>query len=73
VEATGDYDGAQKMLALAVIRPNVARQLTKLANVPVDIEPVFVTADELAPEPGKRVTKHQGKSSNSRRKRRPQQ
>ena len=73
VEATGDYEGAQKMLALAVIRPNVARQLTKLANVPVDIEPVFVTADELAPEPGKQVTKHKGKSSNSRRQRRPQQ
>ena len=63
VEATGDYDGAQKMLALAVIRPNAARQLSKLANVPVDIEPVFVTADELAPEGGKKpVTKHQGKS-----------
>jgi hypothetical protein len=74
VEATGDYAGAQQMLALAVIRPNVARQLTKLANVPVDIEPVFVTADELAPEGGKKpVTKHKGKSSNSRRKRRPQQ
>ncbi|MFI5112478.1 MAG: hypothetical protein ACHP9S_06620 [Terriglobales bacterium] len=74
VEATGDYDGAQQMLALAVIRPNVARQLTKLANVPVDIEPVFVTADELAPEGGKKpVTTHKGKSSNSRRKRRPQQ
>jgi hypothetical protein len=73
VEATGDYAGAQKMLALAVIRPNVAQQLAKLGNVPVDIEPVFVTADELAPEPGKQVTKHTGKSSNSRRPRRPQQ
>jgi peptidase M49-like protein len=73
VEATGDYAGAQQMLALAVIRPNVARQLTKLANVPVDIEPIFVTADELAPEAGKQVTKHKGKSSNSRRKRRRRQ
>ena len=72
VEATGDYEGAQKMLALAVIRPNVAQQLAKLANVPVDIEPLFVTADELAPEAGKPVTQHKGKSSNSRRKRRPQ-
>ena len=68
VEATGDYAGAQKMLALAVIRPNVAQQLAKLGNVPVDIEPIFVTADELAPEPGKQVTRHKGKSSNSRRK-----
>ena len=72
VEATGDYAGAQHMLALAEIRPSVAQQLSKLANVPVDIEPLFVTADELAPEPGKQVTKHQGKSSNSRRKRRRQ-
>ncbi len=69
VEATGDYEGAQKMLALAVIRPNVVRQLAKLTKVPVDIEPQFVTADELAPEAGKPpVTKHKGKSSNSRRK-----
>jgi hypothetical protein len=73
VEATGDYAGAQRMLALAVIRPNVALQLTKLANVPVDIEPMFVTADELAPEGGKKaVTTPKGKSSNARRKRRPQ-
>ena len=73
MEATGDYAGAQKMLALAVIRPNVAQQLTKLANVPVDIEPMFVTADELAPEGGKKaVTTQKGKSSNARRKRRPQ-
>ena len=70
VEATGDYGGAQKMLALAVIRPNVARQLEKLDAVPVDIEPQFVTADELAPEAGARkaVAGHKGKSSNSRRK-----
>ena len=77
VEATGDYEGAQKMLALAVIRPNVAQQLAKLANVPVDIEPIFATADDLAPEGGKKaagkVTKHRGKSSNSRRKRRVRQ
>jgi hypothetical protein len=68
VEATGDYAGAQKMLALAVIRPNVARQLAKLSNVPVDIEPIFVTAAEIAPEPGTQVTTHKGKSSASRRK-----
>jgi hypothetical protein len=72
VEATGDYAGAQKMLALAVIRPNVTQQLAKLKGVPVDIEPIFVTADELAPEPGKvkasAVSKHKAKSSNTRRK-----
>jgi Peptidase family M49 len=71
VEATGDYAGAQKMLSLAVIRANVSRQLATLSNVPVDIEPDFVTADELAPENGAAkaaVTKHKTKSSNSRRK-----
>jgi hypothetical protein len=70
VEATGDYAGAQKMLALAVIRPNVAQQLAKLKGVPVDIEPIFVTADELAPESGKAasLSKHPAKSSNTRRK-----
>jgi hypothetical protein len=70
VEAQGDYAGAQKMLALAVIRPNVAQQLAKLKNVPVDIEPEFVTADELAPEAGKAssLSTHPAKSSNSRRK-----
>jgi hypothetical protein len=48
LEATGDYAGAKRMLdALAVIRPSVQQQLDKLAGVPVDIEPQFVTADEL--------------------------
>lgn len=53
IEATGDYDGAKALLATAVIAPNVQSALAKLSSVPVDIEPVFVTADEVAPEPGK--------------------
>ena len=57
VEAHGDYAGAQKMLSLAVIRPNVAQQLARLQDIPVDIEPEFVTADELAPPPGAKITK----------------
>jgi len=57
VEAHGDYAGAQKMLSLAVIRPNVARQLARLQEIPVDIEPEFVTADELAPPPGAKIAK----------------
>ncbi len=55
VEATGDYEGAKKMLALAVIRPDVKQHLARLNNVPVDIEPIFVTAEEIAPENGKPV------------------
>jgi hypothetical protein len=51
VEATGDYAGAKKMLdSLGVIRPELQASLDKLKDVPVDIRPIFVTADQLAPE-----------------------
>jgi hypothetical protein len=51
VEAMGDYAGARKMLdSLGVIRPELQASLDKLKDVPVDIRPIFVTADELAPE-----------------------
>jgi Peptidase family M49 len=46
LEATGDYNGARKMLAdLCLIRPEVQRELDRLKTVPTDIEPIFVTAD----------------------------
>jgi hypothetical protein len=32
----------------AVVRPDVQRVLDRLQGVPVDIEPQFVTADELS-------------------------
>jgi len=52
LEAEGNYAGAKKMLdELGVIRPPVKRVLTKLDSIPTDIEPVFVTADQLAPAP----------------------
>ena len=48
IEATGDYNGAKKMLdELSVIRPETQKALDRLKSVPTDIEPVFVTADEL--------------------------
>jgi hypothetical protein len=48
LEATGDYNGAKKMLAeLSVIRPEVQRALDRLKSLPTDIEPIFVTADAL--------------------------
>lgn len=54
VEATGDYAGAKDMLTrLAVIRPEVQTQLARLQAIPVDIDPQYVTADEIAPENGK--------------------
>jgi hypothetical protein len=50
IEATGDYAGAKKMLdTLSVIRPNVDATLKRVTNVPVDIRPIFVTADEISP------------------------
>jgi len=50
LEATGDYAGAKKMLEeLAVLRPPVAAAMEKLADIPTDIEPIFVTANEVAP------------------------
>ncbi|HLK22747.1 MAG TPA: hypothetical protein VKT81_27570 [Bryobacteraceae bacterium] len=49
LEATGDYAGAKRMLdELGVIRPAMQKALDGLADIPVDIEPVFVTANEIA-------------------------
>jgi hypothetical protein len=49
LEAKGDAAGARALLAkLGVVRPEVQRVLDKLAKVPIDIEPHFVTADKLA-------------------------
>ncbi len=46
----GDYEGAKKMLSdLGVIRPILKRALDRLRTIPTDIEPIFVTAEELAP------------------------
>ena len=50
VEAEGNYAGAKKMLdELGVIRPALRKTLESLHGIPTDIEPLFVTADELAP------------------------
>jgi Peptidase family M49 len=51
IEATGDYAGAKKMLdELGVIRPDMQKALHGLSHIPVDIQPVFVTANQIAPE-----------------------
>jgi hypothetical protein len=48
MQATGDYSATKQMFEkLAVIRPPVKTVLDKLTNVPVDIEPRFVTAEQL--------------------------
>ncbi|HYS26958.1 MAG TPA: hypothetical protein VEP46_15210 [Vicinamibacterales bacterium] len=48
MQAVGDYAASRQMIAtLAVVRPPVQRVLDRLASVPVDIEPRFVTAATL--------------------------
>ncbi len=55
LEATGDYAGAKKMLErLSVVRPEVQAAIDKLKDVPVDITPVPVTANAVAPARGGR-------------------
>lgn len=50
IEAQGDYAGAKKMLdEMGVIRPALQKTLDGLQSIPTDIEPIFVTAEELAP------------------------
>lgn len=51
LEATGDYNGAKKMLTeLSVVRPEVRKALDRLKSLPTDIEPIFVTAEALTDE-----------------------
>ncbi len=51
IEATGDYDGAKRFLEkMVVMRPEVKAVLDRLGDVPVDIRPRFVTADDLERE-----------------------
>jgi hypothetical protein len=48
IQANGDYAAAKAMLEkMGVVRPPVQAVLDKLANVPVDIAPRFVTAEQL--------------------------
>jgi hypothetical protein len=48
LQAVGDYQAAADMIkTLGVVRPPVQAILDRLAGVPVDIEPRFVTAEQL--------------------------
>ena len=48
IEAQGDYAAGKRMLEqLGVMRPVMTKALARLSGIPVDIHPVFVTADEL--------------------------
>ena len=49
LQATGDFDAAKEILETrGVIRPPVERLLERLGNIPIDIQPRYVTADALA-------------------------
>jgi hypothetical protein len=42
IQATGDYDGAKKLIAkYAIFSPSMEKLRSKLASLPVDIKPVF--------------------------------
>jgi hypothetical protein len=48
LQAHGDYAGVKQLMErMVVIRPEVQRVIDKLNDVPVDIAPQFVTANEL--------------------------
>ena len=57
VEANGDYDGAKSLLKMAVLRPDFQKALDRLGAVPVDIRPVFTTADQLSAKPASAAKK----------------
>ena len=49
-DPTGDYTGAKRMLdQLGTVRPEMQKALNSLNDIPVDIEPVYVTAQKTAP------------------------
>jgi hypothetical protein len=50
IEARGDYASAKRMLdTLGVLRPEMSATLGRVSAVPVDIRPIFETADKIAP------------------------
>lgn len=62
IEAEGNYAGAKKMLdELGIMRPALRKVLDGLQGIPIDIEPIFVTADELAPLPKREAEQSAGK------------
>ena len=51
LQAKGDYEGGKRLMEkLVVLRPEVKAVLDRLGDVPVDIRPRFVTADDLERE-----------------------
>jgi len=68
IEAEGNYAGAKKMLdELGIVRPAVRKALDSLQGIPTDIEPIFVTADELAPVDKRDPTAKSGLKNKTRK------
>lgn len=45
LQATGDYDGAQAFLErYGKVTPAMAEAIGRLSDIPVDVDPVFVSA-----------------------------
>jgi Peptidase family M49 len=50
LEATGDYAGAKAMLdRLGKLTPELDRAIARLRDIPTDIDPIPVTANQIAP------------------------
>ena len=51
LQAEGSYEKAKDLgTRLGAVRPEVQRALDKMVNIPVDIEPKFITAEQLVRE-----------------------
>jgi hypothetical protein len=62
LEATGDYAGAKRLLdRMGVIRPEMRRVLDQMEDIPVDVEPVYATAEQLAPRPRRGAASDEGR------------
>jgi len=60
MQAVGDYAAAKQMMEkLAVVRPQTQAVLDRLKGVPVDIEPRFVTAEQLLSAPNSTASSSQ--------------
>lgn len=52
IEAEGNYAAAKKLLdEMGGLRPEVKKAIDRLQGIPTDIEPQFVTANSLVPDP----------------------
>jgi hypothetical protein len=48
IQAEGNYKEAQEMIEkLAVVRPEVRVLLDRLTEIPIDIRPIYSTAEQL--------------------------